>query len=1030
MERDNRLKVLNENEYNELYGHPGFSIEERSVFFSLSDSEVEERDKLRSVSAKIFFILQTGYFKAKRIFFTLDTENSKDDLLFIIDRYYPGFSMDNLSVTDRVRLFQQKIIADIFGYRIFKAPERKLFAERAAYLAKIHSNPAYIFNELKTYLDNEKIILPMYSFFQDIIGKAISDEIKRCGEYIIKKMDKSLKDKMEDFLSAEDNSLYNLTLIKKDPANFKNSEIMQEVKKRQSLKPLYSFADKVLKELEMSSESIKYYSSLVSYYSVYRLKELKSLATKYTYILCFIYNRFQQCNDNLINSFIYHVNDYFSDADKYAVQAIFEQKMTGTRNLKKAGKILELFLDDNISGDTAFSEIKHMVFSILEKDEIPKLTKFMKRKHFDKKEHRWDYIAGINRKIKLNLRQMFVSLDFQSDTEKPLMDAICFLKNCFNSKTALTSVDPALFPTEFISHGNKQYIDQSKVRINGKEKTIRKFSPDKYEYYVYRIIEHKLSSGDLFIKDSIRYKSFEEDLIDDEKWKDKERIIEKLDIPFLKRPVDEILAELEETLETSFYDVNRRIKEGKNRYIKITETGKWVLSGTRPGNDTNHPVLAEMKQVGIADILNFVDRHCNFTSSFSHIRNINTSGVADRDSLFACIVSMGTNQSLAKMSEISDLTYGKLSATCDNYIRPETLKNAIDRINNATYRLPVSKHYNINELVHSSSDGQKFDSRDTVNARYSPKYFGLGKGISTVTLNANHIPLNAKNIGANEHESHYVFDLLYNNTSEIVPDIHSTDTHGVNKVNFGILYPFNYGFAPRLKDLRERMNDLCGFRNLSHYRDMFFKPADKVNTMLIKSQWDNILRIFVSLALKTTTQSTIVRKLSSYSRKNRTKEALWEFNRIIMSVYLLEYVDSADLRRDVHKALNRGESYHSLKSAIFSSDKAKFKVKTVLEQQVWSECSRLLCSAVIYYNSYILSELMKDLPENERGIFSKISPAAWNHINIYGRYVFNSSTELDIDSIVRSLKDKVGSTLKEKIQISYSSKGQTPSSLQ
>mgnify|MGYP000866762093 FL=1 len=149
-----------------------------------------------------------------------------------------------------------------------------------------------------------------------------------------------------------------------------------------------------------------------------------------------------------------------------------------------------------------------------------------------------------------------------------------------------------------------------------------------------------------------------------------------------------------------------------------------------------------------------------------------------------------------------------------------------------------------------------------------------------------------------------------------------------------------------------------------------------------------------------------------------------------MSIYLLEYVDSADLRRDVQKALNRGESYHSLKSAIFSADKGKFKVKTVLEQEIWSECSRLLCSAVIYYNSYILSELMKDLPENERAFFSKISPAAWNHINIYGRYVFSSSNELDIDSIVRSLKNKVGSILKEKVQKSYSSNGQTPDSLQ
>ena len=45
---------------------------------------------------------------------------------------------------------------------------------------------------------------------------------------------------------------------------------------------------------------------------------------------------------------------------------------------------------------------------------------------------------------------------------------------------------------------------------------------------------------------------------------------------------------------------------------------------------------------------------------------------------------------------------------------------------------------------------------------------------------ANHVPLNARVIGANEHESQYVFDLLHNNTTDIQPSIHSTDTHGTN----------------------------------------------------------------------------------------------------------------------------------------------------------------------------------------------------------------------------------------------------------
>jgi hypothetical protein len=39
--------------------------------------------------------------------------------------------------------------------------------------------------------------------------------------------------------------------------------------------------------------------------------------------------------------------------------------------------------------------------------------------------------------------------------------------------------------------------------------------------------------------------------------------------------------------------------------------------------------------------------------------------------------------------------------------------------------------------------------------------------VSANTLVVNNVPVNAKVIGTHEHESHYVFDLLYNNTSDI-----------------------------------------------------------------------------------------------------------------------------------------------------------------------------------------------------------------------------------------------------------------------
>ena len=107
---------------------------------------------------------------------------------------------------------------------------------------------------------------------------------------------------------------------------------------------------------------------------------------------------------------------------------------------------------------------------------------------------------------------------------------------------------------------------------------------------------------------------------------------------------------------------------------------------------------------------------------------------------------------------------------------------------------------------------------------------------------------------------------------------------------------------------------------------------------------------------KIQTQSTIIRKLSSYARKNRTKKALWEYDNIVRTHYILRYINSRELRKNVQKALSRGENYNRLRKHIFYAHGGKFRVHSVQEQQVWSECTRLIANCIIYYNTYLLSK--------------------------------------------------------------------------
>jgi Domain of unknown function (DUF4158) len=89
--RGKRLIILNRDEIEALYGRPRFTQEERGEYFSLSPAEQAALEQLRFINAKIYFILQLGYFKARNMFFVFEPQEAGEDIEFIRERYFPSF---------------------------------------------------------------------------------------------------------------------------------------------------------------------------------------------------------------------------------------------------------------------------------------------------------------------------------------------------------------------------------------------------------------------------------------------------------------------------------------------------------------------------------------------------------------------------------------------------------------------------------------------------------------------------------------------------------------------------------------------------------------------------------------------------------------------------------------------------------------------------------------------------------------------------------------------------------------------------
>lgn len=1001
-----RIKILEDDEIEEIYGLPRFSPDERAYYFSLTPEERDITNNYRTPENSILFILQVGYFKAKTMFFSFKFNEVQADVQYILQQHFsfsPDLHLDE-PILRQTKYVQQQKILELYGHRACNTLERTQLAEKALRIVKVSAKPIYLFQSLIHYLELQKIVVPGYSFLQDIVSQTLSLERKRITEIIEQSLEESTRAFLNDLYVNRD-GVYAITALKHEPKDFSLKELKKEIVRSQSLAVLYQTARKLMPELGISNDSVTYYATLVDYYTVQKLQQLP-IGMVYLYLLCFILHRYQKFNDNLVNAFIFHVRKVIDAAKAATKEKILHYQLENNESVRHISQILSLFLDEGIGDDVTFGEVKQRAFTILDRDKFQQVSQYINNQSFKDSFFEWEFIVAFAPTFKQYLRPLLMQLSVAGHRGGDvLIEAIEFLKLSFDKGKSLNRYSFEKIPKDFIPQGLKQYIYEED------EKGQKHINPDKYEFLVYRLLRNNIEAGDVFVSDSLCFRSFEDDLIPLNTWQDnKAQILKEADIPGLSKPITELLQDLETELETKYEEVNRRILSGENAHIKLTKRRDditWSLPYSREEDTVNNPFFDSIPQISIASLLQFVDCRCQCLDAFTHILNRYVKTPMDQQAIVACLVAYGTNVGLGKMGEISDLNYQTLYTSANSFLRLETLRAANDQVSNAMSKLPIFRYYDIDEEIHSSSDGQKFETQfSTIRSRHSPKYFGLKKGISQYTLVANHVPINIRIFGANDHESHYVFDVLYNNTTEIKPTIHSTDTHGANQVNFAILSMFGYQFAPRYRNIRDKTDTLYSFKHLSEYDDKFLlKPTNKINSCLIIEEADNIQHIMASLALKVTSQSVIIGKLSSYARKNRTKKALWELDNIYRSSYLLTYIDSVTVRRNVQRALNRGESYHKLRRAVAYAYSGRLRVKTDLEQNIWSECSRLLANCVTYYNGCILSELLKrkELQGNQEQTnqIKSVSPVSWKHVNFYGEYNFRENPSgIDIAKIV------------------------------
>uniref|UniRef100_UPI000BE428F8 Tn3 family transposase n=1 Tax=Escherichia coli TaxID=562 RepID=UPI000BE428F8 len=1004
--KSERLSVLNNAEQEALYGLPDFDDAQQLEFLTMDESELALACSRRGLHAQIYCILQIAYFKAKHLFFRFGWKDVKDDCDFILRRYFGGASLPDEFPTKHERYAQREKICALYGYRPWSSALSSQLEEQAIHIVRRDVTPGFIATELIIWLNAHKIIRPGYTTLQELVSLVLSDERRRLERILAEHLDDPTIAELDKLIERDD-TLSRLAVLRQDARDFGWRQMRNEREKRAVLEPLHRKACEILPALNISQQNLLYYASLANFYTVYDLRSLKPGQTR-LYLLCYAWIRYRQFSDNLVDAMFFHMKQLEDESRNMAKKLLADVQEKHRRETSKIGRLLSLYVDDSVPDPTTFGEVRQRAWKIMPREALKSTAQRMSVKPVGKLTMQWQVVDGMTALIRRNLRPLYLSLDLTSMVrDNPWVKALNWLRVVFSKKQTLSQRPLEECPPETLPSRLHPYLLES-----GEEGETARLNAGRYEFWLYRQIRKRFLSGEIYLNDSLRHRHLSDELVAEG---EQSAVLAEMKIPFLQKSIKTQLKALSGELHRQWKAFNRELKQGKLKHLEYdTETRKlnWHKSVVSRYKEQNRRFYGQLPFCDVTDVFRFVNEQCRFLSVMKPLQPRYAKKEADTDSLTAVIVAQAMNHGNHVMARTSDIPYHVLESTYEQYLRQASLLAANDCITDAIEKLPVFPLYSFEpDTLYGAVDGQKFGvERPTVKARHSRKYFGRGKGLVAYTLLCNHIPINGYLIGTNDYEGHHVFDIWYRNTSVVKPVAITGDMHSVNKANFAILHWFGLRFEPHFTDLNRQLQELYSTREPSVYKKCLIQPAGRIDLELISREKSNLDRIVATLGLKEMTQGTLIRKLCTYTTTNPTRQAVFEYDRLIRSIYTLKYLRDPQMERNIRRSQNRIESYHQLRAAVAKvGGKKELTGKNDIETEISNQCGRLISNAIVYYNSAILSRLLRRLETegNEKSIeaLTRISPVAWQHILLNGHYTFQNNNELiDLDTLVAGLK--------------------------
>ena len=524
------------------------------------------------------------------------------------------------------------------------------------------------------------------------------------------------------------------------------------------------------------------------------------------------------------------------------------------------------------------------------------------------------------------------------------------------------------------------------------------------ETCVFSYVAEELKTGDLCVAGSEQFADYRDQLLSWEECEPKlADYCQQLRFPdtaegfveHLRTFLTEVAAEADRT-------------RPQNHELIINEKGEPALKKLRAkATPTNLAQLEEalvekIPERHLLDVLARIDHVTGFTRHFGPLSGSEPKTPDARERHLLTIFAYGTHLGPHQMARHlkGALTADQIAHLNHRHFTIAKLEAAQRDIIDRFHRFTLPRYWGDEKRV--AADGTQYDlAEENLLAEKHIRYGGFG-GIAYHHVSDLYILLFSHFVACGTWEAIYILDILMRNQSTIKPTTIHADTQGQNLPVFGLSYLLGVELMPRIRNWKELKFYRPSKETQYEHIDALFGD-NVVDWDLIQTHWKDLMRVVISIQEGKLLPSMLLRKLTTYSRKNRLYQAFHALGTVVRTAFLLTFISDVKLREVIHRSTNKVEQYNAFEDWITFASAGTIYERAYEEQEKRIKYTGLLANCIMLDNTVEISTALNALAKE--GLIPTIdelaalSPYQTKHIKRFGNY------ELDLQAIAAPLTD-------------------------